>query len=596
MASYSWAAAKSGDWKTAANWIPGLVPNDALADVTIDNPGTAAYVVTIAAGESETVHSLTMNAVNNLAGSNQAPYRAAELDLNGTLTFGAGSTGSLSGSLQTFISMTNGTMINPGTIDGFIQAEGNVLLTGTNGFYVTNWLQSLGAITTIDVKSITEMTGNTLFDGIYEAKGEGAIINLGGPRQNLIVNIATIEGPPLIPEGWTELILNGKLNDIGEWNGTGYVPIKSTLTEIGNRGTFELIGGRSYTTKNTLSISTGGLLELQAGVVTTGLLNINGGTVQGSGTINSGVINNGTLRAEGGLLTVGSGGLVGTGVVTFDLDQQAGTISAGSIMEVHGVGPGQTFIMNGDDQLVIDTPVSFAGTIEAKAGDTIFLGGLKATSATQVGQTLVLQNAGTTVGSLALAGSYAGETFKVTPFGASSSEVKIVAAAAATSVGSSVSSSASGSTATPGSVYVEGGTTISSASLNIAATSPDAFLSLSGAGGGSNFVTAGAGAETFVVDVRNVTSDTSSTIANFHSGDDASIVGMSLADFAVSASDSSGVAGSPGLTLSFTEAGHATASLVLSGYSTADLTNGRLTQNLGTSAGSGVPYLTIHAA
>jgi hypothetical protein len=589
MASFSWAAPVSGDWGTAARWTPAQVPNDALADVTIDNPTLAAYLVTISTGENANVHSLSMNAVNNLQGSNQAPYKAAELEINGTLTFGAGSPGNLSGSLQTFVSMINGTMINPGTIDAFIQTEGNVLLTGTNGFYVTNWLQSLGAITTIDVKSIAEMTGNTLFDGIYEAKGDGSIINLGGPRQNMIVNIATIEGPPLIPDGWTELILNGRINDIGEWNGTGYVPIESTLTQIANRGTFDVIGGRDYNTTNTLSIAAGGLLNLQAGTVTTGLLNINGGTVQGAGNINSGVINNGTLRALDGLLTVGAGGLVGTGLVTFDFDQKFGTVAAtGSTMEVHGVGPGQTFVMNGDDTLVIDTPGSFAGTIQAKAGDQFFLGGVRATGATLVGQTLVLQNGATNVGSLNLGGSYAGDTFAVSAFGPTSTQVKINRAAAATTAASTDDGN------TVGKVYTVDAAHITPDALNISGAGPDAFIQAAG-GGGSNFVTAGGGAESFQINVRDANSSSLSTIANFHSGDDVTIWGVSLSDFSVSLANNVGAPGSTGLALTFTEAGHPSVGVVLSGYSIADLVNGRLSQTLGSTGGSGSPYLTIHA-
>ncbi|HEX2942966.1 MAG TPA: hypothetical protein VHO91_18080, partial [Rhodopila sp.] len=88
MASYSWAAPIGGDWITAANWSPAMVPNDPAADVTIDNPTLAPYMVSIGTGEFWTVHSLTMNAVNDLAGSNRAPYTAAALDINGTLNFG----------------------------------------------------------------------------------------------------------------------------------------------------------------------------------------------------------------------------------------------------------------------------------------------------------------------------------------------------------------------------------------------------------------------------------------------------------------------------------------------------------------------------
>jgi hypothetical protein len=619
MASESWAAPVSGDWNTVTDWSPAAVPNSATDDVTIDSPTQAAYVVTIATGENETVGSLTMNATNNLLGSNENPYQAAELVIDGTLTFGAGSPGLINGSLQTYIAMSNGTIVNPGTLNAFIQTEGSVLLTGTNGLYITSMLQAVGGVTTVDTKSIAELTGNTLFDGIFEAQAAGGVVNLGGPRQNLIVNIATIEGPPLVPAGWTELILNGTPTEIGEWTGSGYVGIETTLTNIASRGTFDVIGSRDYTSAKTLSIAAGGLLNLRAGTVTTGGIDINGGTVQGSGTINSGVVNNGTLRALDGLLTVGAGGLVGTGIVTFDFDQQRGTVAAtGSVMEVHGVGPGQTFIMNGDDQLVLDTPVSFAGTIQAKSGDEILLGGVSATSATLQGQTLLLQNNGQTVDSLNLAGSYTGDFFNVAPFGTGSTELKI------SGPNFTVQDTTAGTTTvTPGTIYtgpVPGlqyqYTNLTTDSLNITATAPNVFISagsgvnalnVSGVNGnnvldggsGSSFMTGGTGDDTFYVDVSNATTSIFSTIAGFHSGDNATIFGVTLADFNVALFDNIGAPGFTGLDFAFTQPGHPTANLVIAGYSTADLVDGKLSQAFGTTPSlpglPGTPYLTIHA-
>ena len=625
MATYSWAAPISGDWNTAANWSPAAVPN-ATTDVSIDNPTTATYQVTIAAGENQTVNSLTMNAVNDLAGSNRdnagnpnSPYTASELQINGTLTFAPGSPGLLGGSLQTFVTVNSGTIINPGTLNGFIQATGNVLLTGTNGLYITNWLQSLSAVVTVDTKSIAELAGNTLFDGIYQVEGPNAIINLGGPRQNLIVNIQTVEGPPLIPNGWTELILSGTPNEIGEWNGSGYVGLESTLTTIASRGTVDVTGGRNYITANNLAISPGGLLNLRAGTVTAGVIDINGGTVQGSGAITSGIVNNGTLRALDGLLSVGAGGLVGSGIVTFDYDQQAGTVAAtGATAQVNGVGPGQTFIMNGDDTLVLNTPVSFAGTIQAKAGDEILLGGVTATSATLQGQTLLVQNNGTTVDSLNLGGTYTGDSFLVAPFGTGSTELKVSGqnfTTTDTTTGATVT--------TPGSIYtgpVAGlqyqYTNLTADSLNITATSPNVFITtgagndainVSGVngnnvlngGGGSNFLTGGSGDDTFQVDVTNPTSTIFSTVVNFHSGDNATIFGVTLADFTVNLTNNGGAAGYTGLEYTFSQPGKPTANVVLAGYSAADLSNGRLSQAFGTTtATAGIPatpYLTIHA-
>ena len=152
MASFSWMSGVSGDWNTVADWTPATVPNNPAADVTIDAPAPVggSYTVTIAAGKSETVNSLTMNGVANLAGSNTNPYHAAELEIDGTLTFAPGSAGSLGGSPQSLVVLNGGTIINGGMLNGFIQAQRNALLTGTNALDIANYLQALGGTVTVD--------------------------------------------------------------------------------------------------------------------------------------------------------------------------------------------------------------------------------------------------------------------------------------------------------------------------------------------------------------------------------------------------------------------------------------------------------------
>jgi hypothetical protein len=274
------------------------------------------------------------------------------------------------------------------------------------------------------------------------------------------------------------------------------------------------------------------------------------------------------------------------------------------VLEVHGVGPGQTIVMNGDDQLVIDTPAAFAGTIQAKAGDTFFLGGVVATTATLQGQTLLLQNAGQTVKALALSGSYAGDAFAVSAFGGTNTQVRIVGSA----VGATGAASAN-----PGAIATGQGSgsqsLITPDSLNITTTAPSSFIASgvdSGASGngvdggsGSKFlIGATPGNDQFAVDVRNLTSGIFSTIANFHSGDSATILGVSLADFNVNLFNDVGAPGFTGLTFAFDQPGHPMANVVLAGYSIADLTNGRLSQTLGITpdpqGGPGTPFLTIH--
>jgi hypothetical protein len=433
MTSYSWASPVSGDWNTGTLWSSGTAPNDVTADVTISAQTTVttspvAYTITIASGESITVNSLIMNNTpTDLAGTNPPPgstYAAAELTLDGTLAFGPTSTGTLggsvadNGSLQTTIfveSGANAEIINGGTIDGFVFVQGNLLLTGTNGIYITNDLQANGGTVTVDTKSIAEMSGTTLFDGIYQAVGPGSVINLGGTLEGLSVDVTVLQGPQVNPGGWTELTLNGPDTQINEWNGSAYVSIETTLTEVQSGGTVDVLTGRDYTTANTLTIddvgvsNAPGMLNLQAGTITAAALNINGGIVQGFATIATSVANNGTLIAVGGTMDI-TGGLTGTGLVMFDTDlQQGATNAAGATLEVNAVSAGQTIVMNGDDTLRLDAPSNFAGTIVAKVGDKIILGGVTATSAMLSGSTLVVFDGTQTVASLALSGDYSAE-------------------------------------------------------------------------------------------------------------------------------------------------------------------------------------------
>lgn len=633
MTTYSWTNPVSGDWNTGTLWTPGTVPN-ATADVTIDAlDTTGAYKVTISAGESEVINSLTLNATNNLSGTNSVPYTGAQFEMDGTLAFASGSAGTIDGSLQSYVISNSGTFVNVGTFAPFLQATGNVLFTGTNGFYVENWLQSLGTVT-VDTKSIGEITGatstvvagvtvaaNTMFDGIYDATGADSVVNLGGAMEGLKVNIATLEGPPAYPTGWAELIMNGPNAQINEWNGTAYVGLETTLKEIGAAGTLDLLTMRDYTTTNTLTVDARGMLNLQAGTITTAGLDINGGVVQGVGTIANTVTNDGTLMVLAG--TAGAvmnltGSLIGTGIVEFDHDlKNGGTLNPTSgTLDVAGVSAGQTIMMNGSDTLVLNTPSAFAGSISASAGDHIILQGVTATSAVDNNGTLFVSDGTTSVATLKLSGTYTNDSFTT------NGSIITVGTASAASNFTITDTTTGVTTTTAGTPYtgpVAGITseyvTATSDSLNITATSPNSFIhtgsgtdaiDVSKVNGtnvldgstGSNFLVGGTGFDTFFLDDRGATADTFSTVVNFHAGDNATVWGVTTADFKLNTYDNQGAAGYTGLDFSFTAAGKPNANLVLTGYTTADLTNGALTVTYGTTAtvGStpGSTYMLIH--
>ena len=113
-------------------------------------------------------------------------------------------------------------------------------------------------------------------------------------------------------------------------------------------------------------------------------------------------------------------------------------------------------------------------------------------------------------------------------------------------------------------------------------------------GTGSNFLTGGTGRDTFFVDDRSASADIWSTVVNFHASDDATIWGLTAKDFNITWVDGQGAAGFTGLTLHATAAGKPTASLTLAGFTTADLSSGRVSVTFGTDAASGSSYMIAH--
>jgi hypothetical protein len=151
--------------------------------------------------------------------------------------------------------------------------------------------------------------------------------------------------------------------------------------------------------------------------------------------------------------------------------------------------------------------------------------------------------------------------------------------------------------------------TITSDGLNITASSPNWFIhSGSGmdaiavssgtnvldGGTGSNFLVGGTGNDTFFVDDRGAPADIWSTVVGFHPDDAATVWGVTRQDFHLDWVNGQGAIGYTGLTLHATAPGTPTASLTLTGYTQADLTNGRLSVQFGTDPASGSAYMYIH--
>jgi parallel beta-helix repeat protein len=151
---------------------------------------------------------------------------------------------------------------------------------------------------------------------------------------------------------------------------------------------------------------------------------------------------------------------------------------------------------------------------------------------------------------------------------------------------------------------------LTSENINISTTTPnwfihsgvgdDAIAAGSGinvldGGAGSNFLTGGSGIDNFFVNNRNATTDTWSTVVNFHAGDAVTIWGVTPDNFNFDFQDNQGATGFTGLTLRATAPGSPTASVTFAGFTTADLSNGRIAESSGADPVSGSSYTYFHA-
>jgi Ca2+-binding RTX toxin-like protein len=145
--------------------------------------------------------------------------------------------------------------------------------------------------------------------------------------------------------------------------------------------------------------------------------------------------------------------------------------------------------------------------------------------------------------------------------------------------------------------------------LNIAALTPNVYIhtgdgndgiSVSATGGnnvldgegGSNFLVGGSGNDTFLVNDLYAKIPSWTTIEGFHTGDAATIWGLTPSDFQFAWMDNGGAAGHTGLTLYATSAGKPEIAVTIVGASVADISSSRLAVQFGTV--NSMSYLEIN--
>ncbi|MCS6978295.1 MAG: tandem-95 repeat protein [Gemmatales bacterium] len=259
-----------------------------------------------------------------------------------------------------------GTWSNEGIVDqgdGAVNLDGEwtnrntIVVSAGSLFAQGNW-SNLGAFIVKDSGVIdatvapTNFVGGTLAGGRWEVQANGTLRLSGGITTNaadLVLDGANSN--IYVGASGTTDALAGFLTNLGGGrftvrNGRSFVP-SSTFTNAGQLfvGTGSTFGSPSHSV-----VQTSGGITLLGGTLTAGQINVQGGTLGGTGTINGDVFNAGGVLAPG----------TSAGSLTIDGDYVQGP-SGTFLVELGGRVSGTEF-----DRVLVTGTASLAGRIEAR--------------------------------------------------------------------------------------------------------------------------------------------------------------------------------------------------------------------------------------
>ena len=349
----------TGNWSNSADWSGG-VPNGMTVDVLIDNGNPVVSVVSLDLA-NENVKNLTLDSDDSLiigGGLNSVLNVYNTLTNSGTLTnsrtlvVGLGTltnSGTLynSGMLYNFGALNNsGTVYNSGTLTGpvnnlgvfFNEHVGTLNQSVSNSGTLTNsgtWNASDG----IDNYRVINNYGMLTYEGLFNRAG-ATLNNYGGMNNSGFYSFLVNLGGTINNYG---AIDNSKLfsNNFGTINNYG---------QIDNAGTLVIASGASLVNDNSFGIGT--YTQSAGSTVVDGLfssstaIQIDGGTLSGSGTIQGDVAMGGTLNP-------------GDSPGKLNIQGNYTQLSGGTFFaELAGLAPGTQY-----DQLAVTGAVALDGTL-----------------------------------------------------------------------------------------------------------------------------------------------------------------------------------------------------------------------------------------
>ena len=330
LSTIYWSNPASGDWETAGNWSSGSVPGPD-DDVIIDVP--ARISITHDTG-SDLVHSLSNN--QNLVVTGGSSLTVTDtLSENGSLLVDVGSSMVANGTYSeagTLTVLAGGSFFAAGAFSNF---SGGTLTGGT--YHIGGTFQFTGAaISTNAATIVLDAPASQIVD---EANSDA----LAYFASNDVAGSFTIQ--------------NGRsFTTAGDFSNAGSLVLgpDSALTvagNFGNSGSLSLLDGSSFTASGGYRQTGGSATLSNATLAVSGLVDLQGGALSGTGTINASVQNAGVIQ-------VGTSSAAGLLTINGDYTQTAtGVLN----VKIGGFSPGTDY-----DQLAISGLATLGGTLNVK--------------------------------------------------------------------------------------------------------------------------------------------------------------------------------------------------------------------------------------
>jgi hypothetical protein len=367
----NWINPAGGDWSTASNWDAAHVPGpDDDAVINLAGPITVTH-----SQGTDSIHSLTTAANNNLVLTGSTLRLADTSTVNGVLT------------------MTNGAFGGGGTIDGPGDLNIDGGLTWISGYMTGSGHTHLNSNATLSGNTDTffnprGLYGRTL-DNAATATWTDAgwlIIRSGGVWNNLAGSTFLAQGDATLDSG-SVFVSPGRFNNAGTLRKAGSSGTTTIGIAVNNTGLVDVVNG---------TLSLGGSGNSSGNAVSPGSYAVAAGATLGfSGNTN--------LRAASSIsgagnvaFTAGTTDVLGTYSITGNTLVAGGTVNFDTNVEL----PTLTIssgALSGDGTVTVDSLLTWTGGLMSGLGTTLANGGIAISGSASFGLSggRTLDNAGT---------------------------------------------------------------------------------------------------------------------------------------------------------------------------------------------------------